>query len=850
MPQLTRRRRLLWLTASLGALFLSGGGVAVWLALRPAAVYKPGEAVAGLTADLSRSLPPDYPRVTFTDVTSAAGIHFTHFHGTRSSQLPEDMGSGAAWGDYDNDGWQDLVVVNEAGPLTMSAAERERSPARTTLYHNNRDGTFTDVTDQSGIRQHGLGMAAAWADYDNDGRLDLVLTGYGQILLYHNDGNGRFSDRTHAAGLDVAPSGGFWAGAAWGDYDRDGSLDLYVVGYVQYVHRPPTEMSRHNEVLEPASLNPSAFAPERNLLFHNTGNGTFREVARQAGVADTTGRGLSAVWVDFDQDGWPDLYVANDLSDNALFHNRGDGRFAAVSHAAHVADYRGSMGIAIGDWNGDGDQDMVLTHWLAQENALYDNLHAQLTAQAAKTQALPLAFIDEADRYGLGQQSLDYIGWGTSFIDYDNDGRLDLFVVNGSTLQRTDDPTRLDPMTSLLFWDRDDRTGFYDVSSVSGDYFRHPYVGRGAAFADYDNDGDMDAFIVNNGGPGILLRNDGGNRNHWLEVELVGTKSNRRGIGATVRLVAGGATQTRQVGDQASYLSQNSAIEDFGLGTLTEADTLAVTWPSGVHDVRTGVAANQRLVVTEGKAAGSEAAATPEERTRRFWALYRTATDQRTAGETEAAAATYAEALALNPDHEDVLYYLGSMRLALGDHRGAAQAWRHLIAVNPSSARGHSQLGSLFLCLDPGAPFQVDSAAAHFRIARDLNKEETGPLLHLGEAALFRRDLAAARRNFAEVLATHGTSAAARFYTGYLAWKEGDSAGAARQYQQAVAASRTPLPKAGASAEGDTRTGAALRQTRPRCEELEELTKGLDTEGAGGMEGRYRRLDRLIATKR
>jgi hypothetical protein len=207
--------------------------------------------------------------------------------------------------------------------------------------------------------------------------------------------------------------------------------------------------------------------------------------------------------------------------------------------------------------------------------------------------------MDEADRFGLGQISLDYIGWGTSFIDYDNDGRLDLFVVNGSTFQQRDDPARLVPMQSLLFWNRGPQEGFFDVSPVSGAYFGESYVGRGAAFADYDNDGDVDVFVVNNGGPGILLRNDGGNRNHWLQVELRGTRSNRQGIGARIRIVAGGAAQVRQVGAQSSYLSQNSMIETFGLGTLARVDTVEVTWPTGRHLLRTGIAANQRLHLVE-----------------------------------------------------------------------------------------------------------------------------------------------------------------------------------------------------------------------------------------------------------
>jgi enediyne biosynthesis protein E4 len=841
----TRRKRLVRLTAGLGLLFLVVAAAVVWRVFRPDAPYRPGEKVAGLTADLARSLPKDYPRVTFTDVTRASGISFQHFSGTRSSQLPEDMGSGAAWGDFDNDGWVDLVVANEVGPLTLTDAARAQSPARTVLYHNNHDGTFTDVTTRSGIDFRGWGMAVAWGDYDNDGWIDLLITAYGHCVLYHNNGNGTFTDRSAASGIG-GPQG-FWTGAAWGDYDRDGFLDLYVTGYVKYTRPERSKSAAHYDVENPASINPLSFPPERKLLFHNNGNGTFTEVASSLGVANPAGRGLGAAWVDLDEDGWPDLYVANDVSNNVLYRNLGKGKFSDISDAAHVADYRSSMGIAVGDWNGDGYQDLFLTHWLAQGNALYDNQLAQLTAQARKRRPVPLTFIDDADRYGVGQVSLDNIAWGTSFIDYDNDGRPDLFVVNGSTLQYPEDSTHLVPMRSQLFWNRGPTEGFFDVSAVSGSYFRNAYVGRGAAFADYDNDGDIDVFIVNNGGPGILLRNDGGNRNHWLAVELRGTKSNRQGIGAKLRLVAGGVSQVRQVGAQSPYLSQNSLIENFGLRSLTSVDSLVVVWPSGSRQVRTNLPVNQRLVVVEGEEIG-----TARERIRDFWALYREATLQRTARQTQAAAETYSRALALNPDHEDVLYYFGSMRFALGDFAAAEGAWRRLIARNPSSARTHSQLGSLFLCLDANAPFQLDSAETHLRRAYEINKEETGPLLHLGEAALVRGDLVTAGRYFNEVLGSHAKSAEAHFYAGYIAWKGGDTAGAREAFRLAVAASAARPPAAGVPGEGDTKSGSTpMHAERLRCNQLAALTDGLRGADVGReMTVRYHTLDGLLINAR
>ena len=257
--------------------------------------YRPGEPVEGLTAELARTLPADYPRVTFTDVTQAAGISYRNFSGTRTSQIPEDIGSGAAWGDFDDDGWVDLAIANEVGPVSMTDAERRASPARTMLYRNNHDGTFTDVTDGAGIDFRGWGMAVAWADYDNDGRLDLLITAYGHNVLYHNDGDGRFSDRSAASGIG-GPEG-FWTGAAWGDYDRDGFLDLYVTGYVKYTREPDTDAPGVSDVENPASINPSSFSGERNLLFHNNRNGTFTERARAAGIDNPSGRGLAAAWM-------------------------------------------------------------------------------------------------------------------------------------------------------------------------------------------------------------------------------------------------------------------------------------------------------------------------------------------------------------------------------------------------------------------------------------------------------------------------------------------------------------------------------------------------------------------------
>jgi hypothetical protein len=594
----SRRRRLIARYVAAGALAVTAVAIALAYGLR-ATRYTPGEKIEGITRSLDRTIPSqEASGVTFTDATAESGIHFTQFGGSRSTQLPEDMGSGAAWGDYDGDGLPDLYVCAISAPLTASPAEVAASPVRNRLYRNLGAGRFADVTDEAGVGVRGCSMAAAWGDFDGDEDEDLIVTRYGGLTLFLNEGKGNFRDVTAPAGL--AGYEGFWTGASWADYDGDGFLDVYVCGYVQYRY-DPAEMAHvtlQYSAQVPFTLNPSSYQPERNLLFRNNRDGTFREAAAEAGVRNEKGRSLSAAWCDFDMDGRPDLYVANDISDNAMYRNLGNGRFDDISHSAWVADYRGAMGLAIGDWDNDADQDIFVTHWLAQENALYSNLWFGAGVSGNKA-ARSLRFMDLADQYGVGQMSLDYIKWGTSFFDYDNDGRLDLLAVSGSTFQEESDPKRLVPMKSMLFWNRWP-DGFFEAGARSGDYFQRRYVGRGAAFADYDRDGDADVFIVNHGGPAVLLRNDGGNRRNWITVQARSSSANSKGILSLVKIKAGPLTQVQSLGSQPSYLSQNAAEAQFGLGQSAVAESIEVRFPGGAIRTVTGVPANRVIVVDEG----------------------------------------------------------------------------------------------------------------------------------------------------------------------------------------------------------------------------------------------------------
>jgi len=850
----TRRRRLLLLAGG----FALAGAAALLVLLRPRPVpYTPGaDEGAGeeITRHLSRAVPAGFPRVTFADAAREAGLAFRHFQGRRSTQLPEDMGSGLAWGDYDNDGDPDLVLVNEDGPLSAAPGEADRSPARSALYRND-GGRLTDVTDAAGVGARGCGMGAAWGDYDGDGDLDLAVTRFGTSLLYRNDGDGTFTDVSRAS--RIGAESGFWTGAVWADYDRDGDLDLYVTGYVRYRYDPRLagQSSQQYRAVVPYTLNPSSYPPERNLLFRNDG-GAFREVARQAGVDNPTGRSLSAAWCDFDRDGWPDLYVANDISDNAMYRNLGNGRFEDISHPAWVADHRGAMGLGIGDWDGDGDFDVFITHWIAQENALYDNQGATSPGgreSGAGGPASPLHFLDIADQVGLGQIALDFVGWGTGFFDFDNDGRLDLFVTNGSTFQREDDPSLLVPMRNLLFWNAGLKEGFFEAGAAAGTALGEENVGRGASIADYDGDGDLDVAVQVNGGDARLLRNDGGNASGFLRVVLRGPRSGSAGAvrtaaaggprgrrfattsfatGALVRLTSGGLKQIREIGSGPSYLSQSPPGEaHFGIGAAAAVDRLEIAWPDGSRQEITDLPRNSTVTVTEGEApvvgatpgpaasASGSAAPPATERTVaatdrasivRFWEAYHQGTALRSRGDFAAAAAAYERALALDPAHEDSLYYLGQCRKEIGQPTGALEAFIRLVRVEPSSARGHLALGALLASADGSLPLDLLGAKQHFERAHAINGEETGPMVRLGEIAIVREDAARARFWLESALRTNPKCVEAAFLIGYLDWLEGRREDARAACERAIQAGSVAAPVKGVLGEGDRKAAPPL----------------------------------------
>ena len=512
--------------------------------------------------------------VQFTDVAASSGLALTHDRGgTREHRIAETMGAGLAWLDYDNDGWMDLYVV-QGGPFPPSESPR----AQDRLFRNDGRGQFTDVTAKARLNDRAYGMGAFAADYDGDGWIDLLVTNWGGVQLYRNGGDGTFSDVTAKAGLSALT--GLVTAAAWGDVDGDGRLDLFLARYVD--DRNESKLFCGDPVTGARDYCPPMMYPGTSvLLYKNAADGTFRDVTKQAGLGDSIGRGLGAVFVDVDLDGKLDLYVANDETANYLFHNLGGGRFEDIGTVSGAAfdsqgNAQGGMGTDAGDLDGDGLPDLVVANYENETNEYYRNLGSGV-------------FEDLSIASGFGPPAVNFVGFGLNLMDAENDGDLDAFIANGHVFER---PTRQGttyPQRAFLMWN-DGKGHFRERGCGSG--FAREYVGRGSAIADYDNDGDLDVAVSNSGGPLQLLRNDGG-KNRWAGVQLVGRSPNRQGIGA--RLVGetpGGRKLTRLAVAGNSYLSSSDPRILFGLGSEEAIRKLTIFWPSGtvqtVHDLAAG----------------------------------------------------------------------------------------------------------------------------------------------------------------------------------------------------------------------------------------------------------------------
>ena len=531
---------------------------------------------------------PEISTVQLRDVTQQAGLRFVHNNGAFGKKfLPETMGPGVAFIDYDNDGWPDIFLVN--GMDWPGHAKKHTTPK---LYHNNHDGTFTDVTHRAGLDVQMFGMGVAVGDYDNHGYDDLFVTAYGQNHLFHNNGNGTFTDVTQKAGL-LGPKE-FSTSAAWVDYDKDGHLDLVVSNYVQWT--PETDLYCTLDGKSKSYCTPESYKGSSVRLWHNRGNGTFEDLTQKAGLGDPTSKTLGVAVLDFDDDGWPDLMFSNDTQPNKLYRNNGNGTFTEKAVVAGIAFSedgvaRAGMGVDAADYDHSGFPSLLITNFANQMLSLYHNEGKGL-------------FVDEAPRSEIGRASLLTLGFGCFFFDYDLDGWPDVLVANGhidADVQRVQANVKY-AMPPHLF--RNVGKGkFEEVTKSLGQAFASPRVGRGAAYADFNNDGRLDLLLSTNGGPVYLFRNEvqGAALNHSLRIKLTGTKSNRDGIGATVRLTSGGETQTQMLRSGSSYLSASELVLTFGLAHNEKVDTVEIRWPSGEVDRLSNARAGQTVTVTEGK---------------------------------------------------------------------------------------------------------------------------------------------------------------------------------------------------------------------------------------------------------
>jgi len=562
----------------------------------PATVAAAAQPISATTSNPSPKVTPQVPAETrrpagaieFVDVTTQAGIHFKHNTGAFGKKyLPETMGSGVCFLDYDNDGWQDIFLVN-----SMDWPEHKTGKSYPALYHNNHDGTFTDVTREAGLAIETYGQGCAVGDYDNDGFEDIYLTAVGSNHLYHNLGKGKFADVTAKAGV---ASPGFSASAVWFDYDNDGKLDLFVTHYIDWSIEKDQYCSLDNK--NKSYCTPQTYKGESSRLYHNKGNGIFEDVTKKAGLLDPTGKALGVALLDYDNDGWIDLFVSNDTEPNKLYRNNHDGTFTDVGVTVGVAfsesgRVRAGMGVDAADFDNSGFPSLVIGNFTNESTSLYRNDGSGL-------------FIDESLKSNIGKMTTQSLTFGCFFMDYDLDGLLDIVAANGHV---SDDIAVVQPTVKyaqpLGIYRNVGNRKFEDVSAKLGLAIQKPVVGRGIAYADFDNNGDLDLVITANNGPARLLRNENANQNDMLRLKLIGTKSNRDAIGAKViATTSSGATLSRMVKDGSSYLSQSELPLTFGLGKPggTKSIRLQILWPSGHNDSIADIKPNHSLTIQEGK---------------------------------------------------------------------------------------------------------------------------------------------------------------------------------------------------------------------------------------------------------
>ena len=522
-------------------------------------------------------------KISFTDITAAAGLQFHHVDGRSGERyFLETVGSGAAFFDYDGDGWIDIYFVNGAD---LPGFRSPQSPTNV-LYRNNGNSTFTDVTEQAGVGDTGYGGGCAVGDYDNDGNLDVYVTNFGTNVLYRNNGDSTFTDVTQHAGVGDKR----WSlGCAFADYDNDGFVDLYVTNYIDFHFETHTNCTQKGVA---AYCPPESFEGAPDTLYRNNGDGTFTDVTTIAGVYNEGGKGMGVVFGDYDNDGDADCYVGNDAGENFLYQNRGDGTFTNVGWMAGVeadenGNVQGTMGVDFGDYDNDGLLDLIAINYQQQPNALYRNDNANF-------------FTDVSFVAGMAD-SVPYVGWGVDFFDVDNDGDKDLLIANGhlqDTIEQYDDTTTYPQHNHLLI---NNGQGYFVNESVkTGNGLQSRKVSRGLATGDYDNDGDLDVLICNANDTPQLLRNDSEMQENWILIHTIGTRSNRAGIGTRVKIQTDTLIQIDEVRGGSGYLSQNDLRLHFGIGAHKHIDRIEARWPSGIVDIIRDVAPNQIITITEG----------------------------------------------------------------------------------------------------------------------------------------------------------------------------------------------------------------------------------------------------------